>query len=87
MIVNTSAIYRELAENRYWDLWFEIEFAYSVAEFDLVRERIAEFELDPLGASRVPGLLNIFTIECECLRNKYRWERQYWGRSQMALVP
>ena len=87
MIVNTSAIYRELAENRYWDLWCDIEFAYSVAEWDSLRERIIEFELDPLGASRVPGLLNIFTIECECLRNKYRWERQYWGRSQMALVP
>lgn len=86
MIVDIAAAYRAAAENRYWDLFFEIEWAYSVAEWDSLRERIAEFERDPFGSRLVPHHRCCNTGE-PALWSKYRWERQYWGRSRMALVP
>ena len=84
-MIDIAAIYRELATQRFFELAWEIESAYSVAEFDLVRERILDFERNPLGARLVPF------SECRetgksGLLSKYHWERAYWGRGRMALV-
>lgn len=84
-MINIAAIYRNLAENRFSELFCEIELAYSVTEFDSVRERILEFERDPFGAVLVAHYWDLFTGESGLLE-KYHWERAYWGRGRMALV-
>lgn len=81
-MIDIAAIYRDLAEGQFWDLFCEIEFAYSVPEFDLVRDRIAEFERNPIGAAWLVDT----NISVSDLWRKYHWERAYWGRGQMALV-
>ena len=85
-MIDIAAIYRDLAERRFAELFIEIELAYSVAEFDLVRDRIIEFDRHPLGARLCPNCRDYNSGESG-LWAKYRGERQYWGRSHMALAP
>lgn len=84
-MIDIAAIYRDLAERRFVELFCEIELAYSVAEFDLVRDRIIAFERDPLGARLVSHSRSCNTGESGLLE-KYHWERAFWGQCQMALV-
>lgn len=79
-MINHREIYRSVAVDRFWELFFEIEWAYSRADFDLVRDRIADFERNPLG-----GVL-LTDLSVSDLWEKYSWERQYWARSQLKLV-
>lgn len=84
-MIDIAAIYRDLAERRFAELFCEIEFAYSVAEFDLVRDRIIAFDRHPLGARLCPNCRDYNSGESGLLE-KYHWERAFWGRCQMALV-
>jgi hypothetical protein len=81
-VIDIAAIYRDLAESQWWDLFFEIECAYSIEQFDSLRDRIAEFERNPVGAA----LLVDPAISVSELWEKYHWERAYWGRGRMALA-
>jgi hypothetical protein len=81
-VINHREIYKSVAVDRFWELFFEIEFAYSRSEWDLVRDRIADFERSPVGAA----LLADTNISVSDLWGKYSWERRWWARGQLKLV-